>query len=54
LLFCDREFKAGFIERARAQVERGEIGVPVEIQANGPGTGEDYWLSPLGNAEGLG
>jgi hypothetical protein len=54
LLLCDREFKANFIERARAQVECGEIGVQVEIQVSGRGTGEDYWLSPLGNAKGLG
>ena len=48
LLFCDREFKADFIERVRANVERGEIGVPVEIQISGLGTSEEYWLSPLG------
>jgi Urocanase Rossmann-like domain len=49
LLFCDQEFKADFIEQARVQVERGEIGVQVEIQVSGPGSGEEYWLSPLGN-----
>lgn len=54
LLVCDREFETGFIEKARVQVERGEIGVQVEIQVSSPGTGEEYWLSPLGNSESLG
>jgi urocanate hydratase len=50
LICCDREFKAGFIGKARTQVERGEIGVPVEIQVSGLGTSERYWLSGLGHS----
>jgi hypothetical protein len=49
LLLRDREFKADFIERVRVEVERGKIGVPVEIQGSGQGTSVEYWLSPLGN-----
>ncbi len=51
LMCCDREFKADFIERARAHVERGEIAVEVEIQASGRGMGEQHWLSPRGHSE---
>jgi urocanate hydratase len=49
LLFCNREFTADFIERARVQVERGEIAVPVEIHVSGEGMSEEHLLSPLGN-----
>jgi hypothetical protein len=51
LMCCDQEFKADFIERARAQVERGEIAVEVEIQASGRGGSEQYRLAPPGHVE---
>jgi len=51
LICCDREFKAGFIERARAKVERGEIAVPVEIHVSGEGMSEQCRLSPPGISE---
>ncbi len=35
LLVCNREYAAGFAEQARGSVERGEIGVAVEIQVTG-------------------
>jgi urocanate hydratase len=49
LLYCDQEFKADFIEKVRAQIERGEIGVQVEIQVTGEGMRDQLRLSPPGN-----
>jgi Urocanase Rossmann-like domain len=51
LMCCDQEFKADFIEKAQAQMERGEIAVEVEIQAAGRGGSEQYRLSPHGHSE---
>jgi len=45
LLYCDQEFKADFIEKVRAQIERGEIGVQVEIQVTGEGIRDQLRLS---------
>jgi urocanate hydratase len=48
LLVCDREFAAVFIEQTRGGVERGEIGVAVEIQVTGRGVCDRHsFLLPL-------
>jgi hypothetical protein len=49
LLFCNREFTADFIEQTRAQIERGEIAVQVEIQATREGMCDPHHLWPPGN-----
>jgi hypothetical protein len=51
LMCCDQEFKADFIEKARAHMERGEIAVEMEIQATGRGMSDQYRLSPPGHSE---
>jgi hypothetical protein len=49
LLVGDRKFKADFIEQTRGLVERGEIGVEVEIEVRGDGICHQHRLSPPGN-----
>jgi len=46
LLVCDRAFAARFLEQVRNRVERGEIGVAVEIQVTGPGLCDRHSFSP--------
>jgi hypothetical protein len=54
LLRCGESFAANFLERVREQVERAEIGVPVEIRLSGRGECEEYWLSPPRGSESAG
>lgn len=49
LLVGDRRFQADFIEQTRGLVERGEIGVEVEIEVRGDGICHQHRLSPPGN-----
>ena len=51
LLVCDREFAARFAEQARDRVERGEIGVAIEIQLTGSGISDRQTFSPLHDLE---
>lgn len=46
LLDCDREFAARFIEQVRQRVERGEIGVAVEIQSYFQDLSDQYRFVP--------
>ena len=50
LLRCNREFAADFIEEARNRVERGEIGVLVEIQVSDQGRCDRHSFLPLGDS----
>ena len=50
LLRCNREFAAVFTEEVRNRVERGEIGVPVEIQVSGQGTWDRHSFLPPGDS----
>jgi hypothetical protein len=51
LLVCDREFAAGFLEQARNRVERGEIGVAVEVQVICRGICDRHTLLPPRDSE---
>lgn len=46
LLSCDSATAADFINRVRSQVERGEIGVQVEIQATSGLLHDQHYLAP--------
>lgn len=50
LLSCGREFAADFVEEARRRIERGEIGVAVEIQVAGPSRCDQYRFLPLADS----
>ena len=54
LLVCTREFATDFIERTRAQIERGEIAAQVEIQARGDGKCNLHRFSPSGDSSAAG
>jgi hypothetical protein len=51
LLRCNPEFAAAFTEEVRNRVERGEIGVPVEIQVGGEGICDRHSFLPRGDSE---
>jgi hypothetical protein len=51
LLRCNREFAADFIEEVRDRVERGEIGVPVEIQVSDRGVWDRHSFLSRGDSE---
>jgi hypothetical protein len=46
LLRCSESFAANFLERVREQVERAEIGVPVEIRLSGRGESVLHRFTP--------
>ena len=46
LLRCGESFAANFLERVREQVERAEIGVPVEIRLSGRGESVLHSFTP--------
>ena len=47
-LLCDHKVTASFIESVRERTDRGEIGVPVEVQVTGQGHSDPHWFSPHG------
>jgi len=47
-LLCDHKVTASFIESVRERTDRGEIGVPVEVQITGQGHSDPHWFSPHG------
>ena len=50
LMVCDRDFTADLIEQVRVRVERGEIGVAVEIQVSAGRQHGQHWLVPPGDS----
>jgi urocanate hydratase len=49
-LLCDHKVTANFMENVRERTDRGEIGVPVEVQVTGQGHCDPHWFSPHGEA----